>query len=336
MELVSKRKKRKSRKNLNELRKKCNINLYNRDSCCTKFECNLNKQNNIVKTNCIAGANRLTLGLFHKAVRSETVTRETLPEFKQQSILNGNKVMNKKNLMHYKNCCKLHNLSTSNENDLHSLSNNVMNKSKYKIEEMNYSKQNNKESWIIYGNQLSSTPILHDLIKPQIAMTPPIFETSETLETLSLSSIESFWNRDGYQLHEEFINSMPKYLVENIPGLIRHDIMKQTKDFLHDLYIHRYHCETENNILQCIQKNISREKNQSSETSYLSHRTTFEEDSLNYIKMKRGTLCETVTSPSISTPNSTTTAINISLSHTSQLSKQYTPEYIYFPHKLNQ
>lgn len=333
MELVSKRKKRKSRKNLNELGKKCNIILYNRDSCCTKLECNLKKQNNTIKTNCIAGANRLTLGLFHKAVRSETITRETLPEFKQKSILNGNKVMNKKNLMHYKNSCKLHHLSTSNENDLHSLSNNVMNKSKYKIEEMNYSKQNNKESWIIYGNQLSSTPILHDLFKPQIAMTPPIFETSETLQTLS--SIESFWDRDGYQLHEEFINSMPKYLAKNIPGLIRHDIMKQTKDFLHDLYIHRYHCETENNISQCIQKYISREKNQSSETSYFSHRTTFEEDSLNYIKMKytrqRGGVCETVTPPSISTPNSTTTAINIS-----QLSKQYTPEYIYFPHKLNQ
>ncbi|CAG5034222.1 unnamed protein product [Parnassius apollo] len=323
-----KRKKRKTRKSLNDLRKR--LHGKPEDKISNNLSDSANNLQNEAKKNCIASS-RLTLNLFHKAVRSETITRPDLSIMKKQTIFNKNKkTVYKTSITRQMGTASIDNQKCSSNMPANSSKNNVM-------EVLSDNSASSKENSMNYKRNLLDSPVMFSPVEMRITTTS--LEKSESPITLATSSIGSPQVSDDQQLYEEFINYIPRYFVEKTPSLIREDIMMKKKLFLQNLYLEGCRRETEQNIFHCMTNNLHRGRDENTNTDeYFSPKKIIEEDPMNYIRqgyaMQQHGSCKSITSVSSSSPNSPLPILNTHNKSNSFIHD--TPEYVYFPHKLNQ
>ncbi|CAH1635443.1 unnamed protein product [Spodoptera littoralis] len=233
----TKRKKRKTRKCLNEIRKKSlrtgHLFFEKEKDNISDLIPNYNK--------CIITKERLSLRTFPKTVRSETITRPVLAELKQKPNLkldelrSGSKVLDTLN----STVVKLSNFSRSlkNTNDhierykvenpmslICSMGSNKYDEDSYVINMCNQEDKFNNTNVCSFidpdqrSNKSSSSIGVHSGPSP------------------TSTSNHRFHDSFRYDLYEEFISEIPKYLKQTVKTM-EGDIVKNTKVVLKQLFI---------------------------------------------------------------------------------------------------
>lgn len=324
---ATKRKKRKTRKCLDEIRK--------RSRCGTKdpikktpvlgklreIVSNVNDPRKPISNNNYITSNRLTLAMFPKAIRSETITRPVLSDIQHGACnYNLSKVVTNgrpPNAVLYND----NNAQPDGDSDFIKNSDEESMSSAYdKCNEIqkDSTSENRSNGGISPRSFILFSP-MHQAAENDLIEESP----NEHFVSTPTSSSQSVRECYGYQLYEEFMNEIPIYLRENAPALLKEDVMKKTRTVLHNIYMHNCRRGCEDNILQCIKTSVS--------ASNKSNHDTIVRNPMDYLKLGYSWQQTTEPAPPLaadSTVESPAPAPQ-SLIHD-------TPEYTYYPHKLNQ
>lgn len=332
---MNKRKKRKTRKCLDEIRKRARRSFENDIS----KVCNISNCTKI--SNCILTNKRLTLSMFPKAVRSETITRPALVDLEPSHNLNfqdflKNKMIGKMNI--HRTRLSGHNINRSikhiNEADIDLVSNRRPSEESYNYEDSSNKHVNNCEVKLTENSDLFTS-----LDSNEITDKSPNSIGAQSVSTLTTSSNQSLHDDCGYNLYEEFMSEIPMYLKRNAT-FIEEDVMKKTKMFLQNLFVESCYQECEDNVIKCINNNNTKE-------SYYTNREIIVHNPMDYIRLshnmqenqifhqfsRTGAISENCSTPHSPLPAPSSPAV----SSDSPLSVivHDTPDYAYYPHRLN-
>lgn len=324
---VTKKKRRRTRKCLDEIRKK---SRHTASDCSTETS-----KQHIVKNNKAEGAhddshrlvtmNRLTLNMFPKAIRSETITRPLLEEIKYKSSYT------------YQNLDKNINCNISPKDpEIECFEHSAFNKS-MPVFDQDESLQEHESSlintpWGDFLNSHSSNP--KDISENQVDKIARVYSSSST--SLSSQTLEEH----GHKLYEELMNKISLHLKKITSTVIKEDVIQHTKVKLQKLYNRSWSeeyqaCVVEHkkskNTLQCSENSIA-------------------QNPLDYIRLKhcqqqemyddcRSGIVESFNSLSPTEAEPTTSVLNSQLTFgrecTHDVALYHTPEYNYYPHRLN-
>lgn len=337
---TTKRKKRKTRKCLDEIRKRSRRTsgqiLFKKNS--GKVYEHFSNHNNV--NNCLVTNNRLTLRMFPKAVRSETITRPVLENLKEKTTLNLDELV--------KGTRAISTLSSTNvrmpelintfDNSIEHLKNeHFFNKCAVE-ESINYKESNGKNMNSQEENFSSNFDLCTSMVSAEATDKSPDSIGAESVSTLTTSSNQSLQDDYGYPLYEEFMSEIPTYLKRNVT-FIEEDVMKKTKLFLQNLFIESCYQECEENVLKCKKENIANKKD--------TPREMIVHDPMDYIRLGhvqqqslfyRPTRISRTIDGGCSQPQSPLLAPSLpAVSPDSPLSVivNDTPDYTYYPHRLN-
>ncbi|XP_046966966.1 uncharacterized protein LOC124535001 [Vanessa cardui] len=309
-----KQKKRKSRKRLNAIRKKALENAIADNFHKSDLKTKTNKNNFCTHKNttsiCIT-TKRLTL--FNKAVTSDTVSRTNIAELKNK--LNGND--NKKDV---NRVAKL--TSPLNRQDTNILTAYQVNKKKggvsCVIKNCNDCELNckTKSSMVIFSplNLPEDLDISNALRNYR--------NQSEQVATVEQSSINNSFR--GTKFYNDFLNKIPNYLKRVAPTLLKTDFIHKCKMSLTNLYMENYHLS----IKEYSSSLSDFSCNDSSQGSIIQNPTDFIDYSYEEVSNS-----DFVSSPLCSIVSNS--FMGLSSSPLSTVVSD-SPEYIYYPHKLNQ
>lgn len=328
---VTKRKRRKTRKCLDELRKRSRrYTVYNsvkskspqRNKIANERSVELVKSNN----NCIT-SKRLTLAIFPKAIRSETITRPMCSD-----VIEEPKICLKKpngTLCTVTSKCFEAKEDSEDDSDYIRLSEDnskdVLESCNGHNAQKNCSDMENRdntsvESYLLFSpeEQVRDIDLFDDTQN----------EAASLVTTPSLESSEETYN---YHLYDEFMKEVPLYLKENVPALIKEDVTKKARTYLHNFYLESCRQECENNILQCIKSNMLRGTNRSNISREGIVQNPMDYLRLGYAWRQNKSQVHSPTRNCLSPPGSQTTP------HSSPVNSVIhdTPDYNYYPHKLN-
>lgn len=326
----TKRKKRKTRKCLDELRKrsrryavystiKSKSPLRNKVADARSEE--LVKSNNNYIT-----SKRLTIAMFPKAIRSETITRPMCSDVIQEPKICIKKdstfctVTSKCFEAKEESNCDSDYIQHSEDNSKDVFESYIEHNTQKNCSDKENQGDTSVESYLLFSPEEQVTNIeLSDETQNEVA---------SLATTPSLVSSEESYN---YHLYEEFMREVPLYLKENVPALIKEDVTKKAKTYLHNIYLESCRQECENNILQCIKTNMLSGNKRSNISREAIVQNPMEYLRLGYAwRQNKGH----VHSPARDCPSSPG-------SHTTPVSPpvhsviQDTPDYDYYPHKLN-
>lgn len=320
----AKRKKRKTRKCLDEIRKRSRRTgqiLFEKDD--GRFDdMFLNK--NVQK--CMLTSNRLTLKMFPKAIQSKTITRPVLLNLEHKPNLNLDELVRDTNVYRARNIRNVRSpIIDKNvkyfQSKSHSSNYCLIDNSLIQNEQIVQNCED-KEDFEMF----SSLEELNNKSPISIG-TPPA-------SSMTSSSTQSLRGDNGYNLYEEFMSEIPACLQQNT-RLIQEDVMKKTKMLLQNLFIESCYEECEDNILRCI-------KNDKPKNTYYTS-TEVVHDPMDYIRQGHAqhqthhNVSESISgsdsasqSP-LGPPSCLTSPSDTPLS----IVIQDTPDYTYYPHRLN-
>lgn len=329
---TTKRKKRKTRKCLDELRKRSrHYAVYNsiksKSPQGNKVKDARSKE--LVKSNNNQiTAKRLTIAMFPKAIRSETITRPMCSDVVQEPKICIKRPKGSTFCTVTSTCFEAKETSNddsdyirhsedSSKDVFESCTGHDMQK---KCSEVENHGDTSAESYLLFSpdEEMRDIAIFDE--------TPN--ESASSATTPSIASSEESYN---YHLYDEFMKEMPLYLKENVPALINEDVTKKAKTYLHKVYLENCRQECENNVLHCLKSNMLSGNNRSNIS-----REAIVQNPMDYLRLGYA-WCQNkghVHSPardSPSSPGSPTTPVSppvLSVIHD-------TPDYDYYPHKLN-
>lgn len=328
---ATKRKKRKTRKCLDELRKRSRRStdsLIKPTAMGNLKETisSLNEPLKLINNNNYITTNRLTLAMFPKAIRSETITRPVLSNIQHNvSSNNFSKIVSSTVILDDKNG------QPNDDSDFIKNSDEESMTSAYdrckEMGQISLQKESNSEKMSTDDNISPRSFILFSPVR-QSADTD-LFEESPNEHSVSTptSSSQSIRDRCGYQLYEEFMKEIPMYLKENAPALLKEDVMKKSRTVLHNVYMDSCRRECEDNILQCIKTSVS-----TSKKPFANHNTIIH-NPMDYLRAGYVSWRQS-TAPTMSVAPDAESAAESPAPQTSLIHD--TPEYTYYPHKLNQ
>lgn len=309
-----KRKKRKTRKNLDAIRKKAQQSLSHSHSIKeNNIESKSKNKNFAAKTSVCITSNRLTL--LRNAVSSDIISRKMICEEK-----------NKK---------KLEKKVSDNSNFLA----NIVQPLKERITVVSANSSNQSVSHVSDEDEHTQSKVIRDTGEGRTPNSIILFSTldrneeSDTSQNLQInthgsddrlsdtSSINDLYSQNS--LYYNFMNEIPKYLQEKAPELLKTDFLSEYTKSLRDL------CIVEGNLTN----EGSSPLHYDFTLNYSDHESTFRNqlDAMSYS-------CQTVShselssSPSVSMASCST--IKKSSSPLSFINSD-SPEYNYYPHKLN-
>lgn len=331
---IVKRKKRKTRKCLDEIRKRSRRtgqNLFEKDSS------KVGNHNFNTVNNCLVTHNRLTLRMFPKAVRSETITRPALIDLKEKSNLNLDELV--------KGVGKA--INTSNSTNVrmpefdansseHLKNENFKFSNKCTLDESTSYNEPDIENMNSQEEKLSSNfDLFTSMDSAEVTDKSPESTRAQSVSTDMTSSNQS--DDFGYKMYEEFMSEIPTYLNQNAT-LIQEDVMKKTKMFLHNLFLESSYQESGENMIKCEKTNT--------ENDY-THNEMIVHNPMDYIRLgdvqqqslfPRPSRIGGVIDGGCSIPHSPLLAPSLpGASPDSPLSVivNDTPDYTYYPHRLN-
>lgn len=318
--LNTKRKKRKTRKCLDELRKRSRSTSVTGDPS-NKILPQVCEFSNLIgakqSNNCIT-SKRLTLTMFTKAVRSETITRPLLCDAKQDSNLNMNlksPVISPLNIMVNPKSSDESTPKICNDSDIPRQS---------ELENFRHDSENSSDSMILFS--------------PMQKEENRTFRESANEETISTITSTSRSVEDlGYQLYEELIEDIPLHLRRILPNLIKEDVLNKTKTSLQNVYFENLQKQYEppKSDESCVKQN-----------GLISDRscTTNEivQNPMDYIKIgwrqryQHSYHESSASNADISLPQTPHTLCSPLVSPQLHSVLSYTPDYEYYPHRLNE
>ncbi|CAB3235061.1 unnamed protein product [Arctia plantaginis] len=323
----AKRKKRKTRKCLDEIRKRSRRTgqiLFEKDD--GRFD-EMFHNKNIQK--CMLTSNRLTLRMFPKAIQSKTITRPVLLDLEHKPNLNLDELVRDTNIYKAQNrnfrtpiFSNIDNNGESFQNKSHNSNYSLIENSLIENEQI-VKNCDDKEDLEMF----SSMDELNN--KSPISMgTPPA-------SSMTSSSTQSLREDNGYNLYEEFMSEIPACLQQN-SKLIQEDVMKKTKMLLQNLFIESCYEECEDNILRCIKNDKAKNMYYTStevvhnpidyiRQGHVQHQTLFHNSSESISGSDSASQSPLRDPSCLSSPSDTTLSIVI----------QDTPDYTYYPHRLN-
>lgn len=328
---VTKRKRRKTRKCLDELRKRSRrYTLYNtikskspmRNKIADARSEELVKFNNKYIT-----SKRLTIAMYPKAIRSETITRPMCSD-----VLQEPKVCIKRPTVSTlctvtSNCFE----AKDDSNDDSDCIRHSEDSSKGVIESC---KIHDTQKYSDIENQGDTSAESYLLFSPEEEVRDiNLFdETQNEVASLvtspSLASSEESYN---YHLYDEFMKEVPLYLKENVPALVKEDVTKKAKIYLHNIYLESCRQECENNVLQCIKSNMLNGNTRSNISREAIVQNPMDYLRLGYAWRQNKGHVQSHARDCPSSPGLHTTPLSPpvhSVIHD-------TPDYDYYPHKLN-
>lgn len=329
---ITKRKKRRTRKCLDELRKRSRrYTVYNSIKSKSPLR---NKVTNarsevLVKSNNnYITSKRLTIAMFSKAIRSETITRPMCSDVMQEPKICIKRPRGSTFCTVTANCFEAKEDSNGDSDYIRHSEDN----SKEVFEScLGHDTQKNCSD---IENQGDTSAESYLLFSPEEEVRGiDLFDETQNeavslVTTPSLASSEESYN---YHLYDEFMKEMPLYLKENVPALIKEDVTKKAKIYLHNIYMESCRQECENNILQCIKSNMLSGNNKSNIS-----RETIVQNPMDYLRLgyawrqNKGQVHDPA-GASPDSPGLSTTP----LSPPVDSAIHDTPDYDYYPHKLN-
>lgn len=317
----TKRKKRKTRKCLDELRKRSrSTSIADKPNKKPPLFGEFSNMNGCkLNNNCIT-SKRLTLTMFTKAVRSETITRPLPSNIKQDSTLNldlKSPVISPLNIIvDSKSSSGASTPKVCTGSDIPRQSD---------IEHFHHDSGNSSDSMILFSP-------LHKA-KTRILKESANEETRSTITSTS-RSVEDF----GYHLYEELIEDIPLYLRRNLPNLIKEDVMNNTKTSLQNIYFENLQKQYEPNKSD---EPFVKENRLTSDRSCTSNEMIVQ-NPMDYItigwRRSYQQSCQD-SSPSnadVSPPQTPHTLCSPVASPQLHSVLSYTPDYEYYPHRLNE
>lgn len=298
---AAKRKKRRTRKCLDEIRKRSLRSTF----------CDLipndavsSKQTKKIESRALFAitSKRLTLQphCFSKAVKSETVTRPLIaaaPETEEFCVYNGFNSRNvEKKLEHENNYCQAESLHNQSASENAGNDDNVSNE------------------------QLDSQPECFNILC-----------SPEAAPSTSASSQNPLQDCGGYQLYAQFLKELPFHIERNSPDLINKNIMKKTKTFLQNVYTEGCRRKSRKRISTCA-NDTTESLIRSKECHKSKPSDIIIQNPIDYIKMSvvRNQECQQEDS---STYSPCSPALPLEVSPLAVI--QDTPEYTFYPRKLN-
>lgn len=323
--LITKRKKRKTRKCLNEIRNRSrNVNSNEEQEKCGKGLNSIRYNHSNMIT-----MNRLTLAMFPKAVKSETITRPHLANIiRKQKIVATDIVRD--SVIISSNSSSIADINGINGFD--------------KVSRDSKKSQNNIDcfsgnSWKEDSDKTPGSCMLFSQVNevptsPNLAKT----NTSTSLSTVTSPGI----TETSKNLYDEFMEEVNEHFKHLTAALVHEDVMWKTKEQLRKNYVRSCQKEYEDNVLKCIQSNLV--KNKSDCHAEVANETAtngliLKDEKLGFLKEYSLSLSESPEcrfSPSVSSDSenklSACSPCNI---FSPKQSTSDTPEYIFFPHRLN-
>lgn len=300
----TKRKRRRTRKCLDELRKRSRRLIFSNNSSEKVYENNQYLHNNVKEMN--FHTSRLTLAMFPKAIQSETITRPLLAEMSKRlkvdlSDIVGNKTCeSSEKSKNVKNKNKLRDLNLKEANEDSTTD--------------NFFKQNAQ-----YVTNTTNT------FGSYVLLSPNNLETSQTDSDTPEGPETHHRIQD---LYEDFLSDASSYMKANASEALLKDYnLKKVKQKLQELYI-------KNNI------HITSTATLNQRNQLFQVEESLVQNPMDYIRQK----CEKyqgLTAFSNNFSETSSLSVNSPQSPSAPLlsspkSIHYeTPEYIYFPHKLN-
>lgn len=320
----AKRKKRKTRKCLDELRRRARIVSIKNDvpyqKTCNKpiqnfKNSNCKRDNN----NCIT-SKRLTLTMFAKAIRSETITRPLNYDEKQDRNL----VINTKSPP----TSPLNIVVESRSSDA---SGNIGNTNKTDI-----GKLSDSDNYLNHDDNSFDNFVW---FSPSRQVERHRFPGTENEDTISMATSTSRTNEDlGYNLYEELLDDIPTFARRNLSNFIKYDVMRKTKTCLQNLYMENFH-QNQENVQVNIVPSILHTSISTSDISQTTPKENIVQNPMDYIRIgwRRGGLRHsydsTPSDPGMSPLRSPPPCSPV----TTQISIiSYTPDYNFYPHRLNE
>lgn len=339
---ATKRKKKKTRKCLDELRKRSrryavysSIKNKSPQENTVTVVCDARSKESLKSNNNHITSNRLTIAMFPKAIRSETITRPMCSDIIQEPKICMKRSNSNTFCTVTSTCFKAKETSNGDSDYIrHSedSAKDVIESCAGHDTQKNCSDIENRGDTSAESHLSSNISILFspeeevrdiDLFDDEAPN-----EATSLTTTLSLPSLEDSYN---YHLYDEFMKEMPLYLKENVPALIKEDVTKKAKTYLHNIYLESCRQECENNILHCIKSNML-----SGNTRSNKGRDGIVQNPMDYLRLgyawrqKKGhVLSHAGDSPS--SPGSPTTPLSPPVHSVIQ----DTPDYDFYPHKLN-
>lgn len=326
---VTKKKKRRTRKCLDEIRKRSRRTMS--DGCYgDNFQQHAknNTETVPIDSHRLVTMNRLTLSVFPKAIRSETITRPLLEEIKHKSSCTHT-------YQDLNNSIK----SSSSPKDLevecfgHPVTNNSM-----PMCDLRESLQEN-------GGGFISTPLRDfqnsdmNILETPARLMGKIYSTSSTT-SLSLETLEG---NHEHELYEELMNNISSHLKKVTSALINEDVIKNTKVKLQKLYNRSWGKENQTSMLK-------HEKTHESTATLKCLKDSIAQKPLDYIRLKHAQQqgiydeCHSGNSDTFSSQSSTAAApasaildspLTFRRKSTHKVAVYDTPEHNYYPHRLN-
>lgn len=320
---ATKRKKRKTRKCLDEIRKR------SRRTGQILFESDDNKLGEMYSKNipkCMITSNRLTLRMFPNAIRSKTITRPALldlehkPNMNFEELVKGKKVnCNLQNTTRVR--IPLNDFGNGNEfftNKTHVPDNHILSDSVISKETIIQNADDGKENFDLFSSM------------DELTNKSPNSIGTQSVSTITSTSTQSLHEDNGYALYEEFMSEVPACLQQN-SKLVQEDIMKKTKMLLQNLFIESCYQECEDNILKCI-------KNDPPKNKYFTSRQVVH-NPMDYIRLghiQEQNECHKMSGSLSESESSSCSPLRAPSSLTSPSDAlQDTPDYTYYPHRLN-
>lgn len=271
---------------------------------------------------------RLTIAMFPKAIRSETITRPMCSDVIQEPQICMKRSKGSTFCTVTSNCFEAKEDSNdesdhirhSEDNSKHVFQSCLGHDTQKNCSDIENQGDTSAESYLLFSPEEEVRDI--DLFDETQN------EAVSLVTTPSLASSEESYN---YHLYDEFMKEVPLYLKENVPALIKEDVTKKAKTYLHNIYLESCQQECENNILQCIKSNMLSGNNKSNIS-----REAIVQNPMDYLRLGYAWRQNKshVHSPARDHPSSPEL-------HTTPLSPPVhsavhdTPDYNYYPHKLN-
>lgn len=333
---ATKKKKRRTRKCLDEIRKRSRRMM--RVGCFGESSQQLEK---IKKTEeCYARnpklitMNRLTLNMFPKAIRSETITRPILEEIRLKSSHNmGGLDKNTSSIKYPEVECF--------ERGNRAASNNSM--PMFDLEEPRQVHGSSPTGIPLRDYPNSNSPTRVNITETPADLIAKIYSTSTT-------SLSSQTDRDhGLELYEELMSEISSHLKKVSSAIIIEDVIQNTKINLQKLYKTNWTKEYQMSIWE------HEKSSKSPARTFQSSKESIVQNPLDYIRLnnvqEQSIVCDTEdcrseVSGSCSVPSPAAAAASprsplaLGIGHSHSCTRGValfdTPEYNYFPHRLNQ
>lgn len=317
----AKRKKRKTRKCLDELRKRSRNNSTKSDllpkrPCRNIDPINSFKENKMSNNNYIT-SKRLTLTMFAKAVRSETITRPLLLDGKQSQV----SVSSIKSPV-----TSPFRMVVESKSDYDS--------AKASSEQGSLVRQSDCENSNAFNQDSNSSDSIV-WCSPRRQRESNRFRDLKNEDNISTVTTNSRSTDDfGYHMYEELLEDISLYARRNLSNFVNNDIMKKTKTHLRNLRRQNV-IENRENIQVDVVPSIQQTSFFKSDRSYTAPKETIVQNPMDYIKIGWRQDYESTPSEGVSPSHSPPLYSPRAQTHMPSVIS-FTPDYNFYPHRLNE